>query len=403
MPDIIPEKPKPKVLILSFSPLARDPRVLRQIDLVKEFAEVVTCGFGPAPREEIKHIEVPARFEGAPWRSDRKALAALLMAKRHHQLYFGSEKIRYLLPHLRSIKADVILANDALALPLAVALKPPAGVHADLHEFAPRQGDDNWRWRLTVAPFMNWACRSYLPKAYSATTVSEGIALEYAQTYGVRKPDVVYNAGPLWKDMPVKAAASPIRLVHIGIAGRVRQLETMIDAVVQANKVKPGAFTLDMILAPGESLYIEELAARADAHEGNSVKIKPPVAFDDIVPTLNKYDVGIYLCPPTNFNMANALPNKLFEFVQARLAVVIGPSPEMRRVVEEYGFGFVSADFTAEAASKLLAGLSVTDVQDAREKAAIAALSLNHERVSEPWVSAVKRLVGQAAGVEASE
>ena len=37
-----------------------------------------------------------------------------------------------------------------------------------------------------------------------------------------------------------------------------------------------------------------------------------------IVRTINQFDLGVYLLPPVNFNSAHALPNKFFEFIQAR-------------------------------------------------------------------------------------
>ena len=44
-----PASMKPKLLILSFSPIASDARVLKQVDLFAEDYEVTTCGYGPAP------------------------------------------------------------------------------------------------------------------------------------------------------------------------------------------------------------------------------------------------------------------------------------------------------------------------------------------------------------------
>ena len=38
-----------KLLIISFSPIARDARVLKQVRLFTPKYEVTTCGFGPAP------------------------------------------------------------------------------------------------------------------------------------------------------------------------------------------------------------------------------------------------------------------------------------------------------------------------------------------------------------------
>lgn len=74
--------------------------------------------------------------------------------------------------------------------------------------------------------------------------------------------------------------------------------------------------------------------------------ILEPVPMHRIVSFASTYDIGVFLLPPTNFNYRNALPNKLFEFIQARLAVAIGPSPQMAAVVREWNCGIVSDDFT---------------------------------------------------------
>jgi hypothetical protein len=130
----------------------------------------------------------------------------------------------------------------------------------------------------------------------------------------------------------------------------------MIDAVALAESRTPGGMTLDLVLAPGDPSYIVELDARAAA-AGGAVRVLPPVPFDEIVPVLTGYDVGIFVCPPTTFNLLHALPNKLFEFVQARLGIVVGPSPEMARIVREHGLGVVADGFTVEDTARALSEL----------------------------------------------
>ena len=44
---------------------------------------------------------------------------------------------------------------------------------------------------------------------------------------------------------------------------------------------------------------------------------------------MNACDVGVFCMPPINVNARYALPNKFFDFVQARLAVAVGPAEEM--------------------------------------------------------------------------
>lgn len=168
-----------RILVLSFSPIIRDPRVLRQVRLLQEIADVTTCGYGEAPSGVAGHIEIPAEYTA--WRDDIKATGLLLGLRRHKRLYFESKRIRFVQERVPAGEFDVILANDALAVPAALSLKPRLGVHADLHEYAPRQGEDRFQWRFFIGPLMDWACKHYVTKANSVSTVAHGIADEYAK------------------------------------------------------------------------------------------------------------------------------------------------------------------------------------------------------------------------------
>ena len=66
------------------------------------------------------------------------------------------------------------------------------------------------------------------------------------------------------------------------------------------------------------------------------------------------YEIGLFLLEPTNFNYRHALPNKFFEFVQARLVVAIGPSPEMSKLVRTFDCGIIADDFTPVALARAL-------------------------------------------------
>ncbi|TDK23545.1 glycosyltransferase family 1 protein [Arthrobacter crusticola] len=381
---------RPRILVLSFSPIIRDPRVLRQISLLKPSADIISCGYGEAPDGVVEHIRIPAALK--PWRSDHKKVAALLAARFHERLYFDSDRVKFVRDRIPVGSIDVVMANDVIAVPLALALRPTRGVHADLHEYAPRQGEDQLQWRLLVGPLMKWACRKYVTRANSVSTVAKGIAEEYARVYGIAEPAVVPNASAYDPRFEPTQVASPLRIVHAGAAGRGRRIEIMMDAVAKANEVRPGAATFDVVLVPGDQSYIDELTRKAKGIPGNAVKVIPPVAFDQIVPLLHGYDIGFYLCPPNNFNMRHALPNKLFEFVQARLAVVIGPSPEMQRIVTEHQFGLVTDGFDAASAADLLLKLTPEEVAEMKNASHTAAKTLSAEAVTQPWLDAVQRL-----------
>ena len=110
-----------------------------------------------------------------------------------------------------------------------------------------------------------------------------------------------------------------------------------------------------------------------------NVSMVPPVPMTGIVPAINSYDIGLFLLEPTNFNYRYALPNKLFEFVQARLAVAIGPSPEMARLVRQFGCGVVADSFLPQDLAARLNALSSDEIVAMKRNAAAAAGPLAHE------------------------
>ena len=123
------------------------------------------------------------------------------------------------------------------------------------------------------------------------------------------------------------------------------------------------------------------------------MRVLDPLPYADLVQTLNAYDLGVFVLPPVNFNYANALPNKLFDFVQARLGVVVGPSPEMARLVTEHGLGAVAADFTASALTAVLDGLTPEQVAAWKRASHAAARELSSDAQVEVWRAAIKALV----------
>ena len=206
----------PSLLILTFSPIRSDPRVLKQVELFKGKYRVTTCGYGEAPEGVDEHFALPSDSRG--WPSDKLGL----VARRYPRVYNGLTAVQAARKALPRGEFDVILANDLNTLPLAFELQPRLGVHADLHEFAPREKEDDLKWRLFVAPFMRWLCRRYLPLAESVTTVSQGIAEEYTKDYGVAA-GVVTNAAP-YAEREVRPVGTPVRLIHSAAGQRYRCL-----------------------------------------------------------------------------------------------------------------------------------------------------------------------------------
>jgi hypothetical protein len=285
---------------------------------------------------------------------------------------------------LRGRRFDIALANDVDTVALAIRAAGASRVHADLHEFFPGIHDNSTALGRRQTSYLTWLVRRYASRAASATTVSRGIAEAYRR-YGLTC-EVVTNATPRAALSPT-AVHAPIRLVHSGNAQPSRQLELTMRAVAASST----DVTLDLYLMPNDVLYLATLKEIAE-QLGPRIRMRDPLPHAELVSALNAYDVGVHVLPPTSFNNANALPNKFFDYVQSRLGLVIGPSPEMARVLEEYGFGAVAADFTVEAIRTVIDGLTPDRVAEWKRRSDAAAEPLSADHQIEVWLRAIERL-----------
>lgn len=369
------------VLVLSFSPIASDARVLKQIDLLRTDHTVTTCGFGPAPEGVARHVEIPTTAASTALNG------RLITARAYLAAYASMPAVAAARRLLRSQHDtfDIVLANDVEAVPIGLWLRPRAGVLADLHEYSPRLHEENAAWRRRIAPFYQWMCRRFVAKAHAVTTVGRGLAEAYREHFGI-DAGIVTNAAPFADLVPGEVADdAPLRLVHSGAALRNRHLDVLLEAVAGT----AGNVTLDLLLMPNDPAYIEELRTRAT----DRVRVLDPVPYVDLVRTLHGYDLGVHVLPPVNFNNANALPNKVFDYVQARLGLVVGPTPEMAGLVEGHGVGVVTEDFTADSLAAALGALTPERVRELKAASHAAARELSAQTEVQGWSRAIDTLL----------
>lgn len=377
---------RPRLLILSFSRISADARVLKQVRLFADEYDVTTCGYGERPDDRVTHISIPDNLT-----IDERNRNDLIL-RRYERMYWRLPGIAFVVSALRAQpRFDVVLADDIDTVGVALALEPRAGVHADIHEYAPRQNDEVPIWRWFVAPYVRWMCRRFLTRADSMTTVGTGVAAEYRRVFGL-DADIVTNAAP-YAELAPSPTGSPLRMVHSGAALRNRHLEVMVESVLRSS----AAVTLDLYLMPNDPEYIAEL--RALVGGDGRVTVLDPVPYSRLIETLNAFDIGIHVIPPTNFNNRWSLPNKFFDYVQARLALLIGPSAEMRDVLTKHDLGAVADGFGADDVRRLIDSLTPDAVATWKANAALAARPLSAEAQVAGWERAVAALTARLDGV----
>lgn len=376
---------RPSVLVLTYTDFRSEPRALKQVMFLRDRYEVTTAGFGPAPFADVPHIEIP-QVPTLRWGIVGRLLSAgFLVLHWYRPIQWLNALDRESRALFGTGRWDAVIAHDLKTIDAAFALEPREGVIVDLHEYAPRQEEQDRLWRLLVAPYFRWQCATRVAKADAVVTVGQGISEEYAREFGFTSA-VVTNATP-FEDLEPTPVGTPIRLVHSGSAAAQRRLDILINAVVQSS----ADVTLDLYLV-GDQPVVDGLKALAG--DDPRIRFREPVAYRDLIRTLNGYDVGVHLLPPHNFNHRWALPNKFFDYVQARLGVVIGPSPEMARIITEHGFGEVLEDFEPPTLAATLERLSAERVALWKAASAASAAALSSESQGEVWRDIVADVVG---------
>ena len=149
-------------------------------------------------------------------------------------------------------------------------------------------------------------------------------------------------------------------------------------------------FTLDLMLVCSDKDYYDFLLKESLKRE--NVKIIPPVEFENIIPFLSSYDIGVFLVPPVTFNLKHCLPNKFFEFIQARLAIAIGPSIDMSNLVRRFDLGIINENFNPKHMADSLNNLTVEDINKYKLNSDKAANELNSSEMNRRIDEIIKKV-----------
>lgn len=300
---------------------------------------------------------------------------------RQYENIIWTEAIKAVKRKLEKETFHVIIVHDIGLLPLALSIRRNAKVLFDAREYYPKQFENSLFWHLFCQPLNKYLCRNFLRHTDYMITVSEGIAKAYSREYGVN-PDVVMSLPDPVDLSPSVTNFDKIRIIHHGNANPARRIELMIEMMDYVDK----RFCLDLMLVPvGSRTYYGKLKEMASKR--NNVAVIPPTSFENIIRRINQYDIGLCFFPPSTFNLRHVLPNKFFEFIQARLAVAIGPSVEMKKIVQRHDCGVVSKSFDVRSLAEEINGLDVDKIDyyklQSHKAASVLNSTLNAKRIAE--------------------
>jgi len=291
---------------------------------------------------------------------------------------------------VRGEQFDLLIVEDLQLLPPAFEIKGNGKILFDAREYYPRQNEGELWFDLFERQRRIQLCRDYVTRCDAVVTVSEGLRREYRKEFAISA--MIYRSTPAYAVFPVhQTTPENIRMIYHGVANRNRRLENLIEVVSMLDE----RFSLDLILT-GNPRYQQELRRKAASME--RVSFPAPVPFEEIIPTIGKYDIGFFYYEPTGFNIAHCLPNKFFEYIQARLMIAIGPSPDMAELKNEYRCGVVAEEFSIQSMAKALNSLSAAKIDEYKQGSDKAARELCFEKERDKMISILNKLLGKNTG-----
>lgn len=328
-----------KVCMLVTNEVTPDPRVMKEAITLRDCGCQVAV-IGRKTQENSPHREKVSGIEiiRVSQRVFKKSRGFLQIVKTLYRVLMINLKM---LKSALQVDTDVYHAHDLDTLPVAVAAGKvrKRRIIYDSHELYTEQRDD-------FSPALKKAMQAFerflITKVDTVITVNESIAGELAVRYGIRKPRVLHNFSRfscietgLRAEQRAKLGFTEDEIVVLYHGGYQpgRGLEELIASArhTDANIV---------IVLRGFGPSEERLRRQAEKMGlADKVRFIPPVPMKDLIKEAVFADIGIVSYRPTCLNNYYSLPNKLFEYMTAGLAVISRDLPEIKRLNKKINFG----------------------------------------------------------------
>ena len=273
------------------------------------------------------------------------------------KLIFSKGAIFYLEYNLRLFfwllksSIDVFVANDLDTLPanyLASRIRQKPLVY-DSHEYFTEVPE--LIGRATVKSIWTWLEKRLVPRVDAAYTVCDSIAEVYQNLYGVDFK-VVRNL-PVGSQIKITSAEiyKKSDLAKIILYQGALNLGRGIEAAIRAMQYIDGA----ALWLAGDGDITNQLKQMvAELKLESKVKFLGRLPFGGLSQITTQADLGISLEEDLGLNYRFSLPNKLFDYIQAGVPVLVSNLPEMRRIVDQYQIGAIAETHHPKELSEII-------------------------------------------------
>ncbi|AWK61207.1 conserved hypothetical protein [Helicobacter cinaedi PAGU611] len=236
---------------------------------------------------------------------------------------------------------NLLIVEDITLLPFACEYKdhnPQCKILIDLREFYPLEYENDTQWLQGLGRFFSFLCESYLSEVDFAFSVSDGLCERYKKDFHI--PCKTFLSLPPFYDVSPRPTQEKIKILYHGFISPDRSSMELLDL---ARLLEQTPFSLHIMALSNQKGFLESFSQQAKSI--TSLQILQPVAMKEIIPTSLEYDIGLIPFKPTTFNLAHCMPNKLFEYLQARLAILSTPLQDMSHFLSTHQCGIITNGF----------------------------------------------------------
>lgn len=365
---------KKSICILSFSNIAWDSRVLREIEMARKHFRVDVIGYGDWQAPTGVHFFSLNRKSVFFILKYSLLFGGLIIPELFSIYFWLKPQYQKALTLLKNNHYDLIHANDWDALPVACEYNrfSKAKIIFDAHEYN-LDKDKSSVFGFLYQRYFTFLFNKYGDLVNERITVASSIEKLYRKHFDW-KFEIIINAPDFTPIYYKPVNPSYIHLVHHGRAAPARNLEEIIDLV----KYLDNRYYLHMYLTPSIPGYLESLKKRAGNYSGHVV-IHDPVRPKELILEISQYDIGIPLIKADKDSYFYSLPNKFFDYIMAGLMVIVSPLPMMVDMIDKYEVGLYSNAFTLESIAEMVNSLSTNDLNKYKKNSIRASKELNSE------------------------
>jgi glycosyltransferase involved in cell wall biosynthesis len=364
--------PMPDMKKIAFSVtncICNDQRVLKMAGTVSQPGREITI-IGRKQGDCCERDTVPYRT---------KRFSMLIQKGALFYMFYNIRLFGFLLFH----RFDLLVSNDLdTLLPnwLISKIKRVPLIY-DSHEYF--TGVPELQDRLFVKWIWKTLERIMFPGIKNILTVSDSIGHQYELEYGIR-PITVRNcswySGNIIPFSRTEMGISEDHLLLI-LQGTGINIDRGGPELIEAVKMVENVTLL--IVGSGDMIGILKEKA-GELNISDRVRIIPKVSWGDLMRYTRSADAGLSLDKDTNINYRFSLPNKLFDYISAGIAIIAGDLPEVSNIVNRNKCGIIIPEISSLAIASAIRRLQDDPglLTELRKNAALASEYLNWDNES---------------------